>query len=162
MIILGIDPGDTLIGYGVVEEKRGVLRLIDSGCIAISSKNKTAPQKLVELEEKLGAIVGRHRPAHAGVEELFFFKNAKTAIRVAQARGVILATLQKNGVSVIECTPLQIKQAVTGYGRAEKKQVQRMLSLILNLEKPIKQDDAADAVAAALCAHALSKTAHYH
>lgn len=153
MIIMGIDPGDTLIGFGVIKKTGSHIALVAHGCISIPSAGKTTSQKLHELEEKLGEILRTHRPEVIGVEDLFFFKNLKTAIKVAQARGVILATCERHNVAVLEFTPLQIKQAVTGYGRAEKKQVQKMVQAILGVKTPFTQDDAADALAAAICTH---------
>jgi len=151
MIILGIDPGDTLIGYGVIKKTGSKLSLVDCGCIKTKTGAK-AGEKLHELEKKLTKIILKHKPALCGVEDIFFFKNLKTAIRVAQARGVILATCRRHNIEISEFTPPQVKQAVTGYGQAQKKQVQKMVSLILKLDKPIIQDDAADAIAAAICA----------
>jgi len=153
MIIMGIDPGDTLIGFGVIKKTGSRLELVTHGCIAIPSKGKTPSQKLHELEKKLAVILSEHAPEVVGIEDLFFFKNLKTAIKVAQARGVILATCERHHVDVLEFTPLQIKQAVTGYGRAEKKQVQKMVQAILGVKTPFTQDDAADALAAAICTH---------
>lgn len=150
MIVLGIDPGDTLIGYGVIKKTGSKLSLEDCGCI--KTKAGTAGEKLRELEEALTEVILKHKPALCGVESIFFFKNLKTVIKVAQARGVILATCQRHNIKISEFTPLQIKQAVTGYGQAQKKQVQKMVGLILKLDKPIVQDDTADAVAAAICA----------
>lgn len=150
MIILGIDPGETLIGFGIIKKTSQKLSLVDCGCIKTTSSS--TPGKLNELEKKLAAIIKKHRPVLAGVEDIFFFKNIKTAIKVAQARGVILAVCEKNGMKIFEPTPLQVKQAVAAYGRADKKQVQKMIMLILKLDKPITQDDAADAVAAAIYA----------
>ena len=161
MIILGIDPGETLIGYCILEKSRHNLNLIDCGCINISSLagkiKKNAGQKLAELENQITGLINKHRPELAGVEEIFFFKNLKTAIRVAQARGVILAACHKNNLEILEFTPLQVKQSVTGYGRADKKQVQKMVGMILKLNHPLTQDDAADAVAIAICAAESSK-----
>lgn len=152
MIILGIDPGESRIGFGIVEKKGSSLRLVDHGCIMIPPSVGDAARKLTVLEEKLGALIEAYRPAVAGVEMLFFVKNQKTGIRVAQARGVILLVCARMSVRIREFTPLQIKLAVTGYGSAEKKQVQKMVGAILGLHKPLTQDDAADAVAAAICA----------
>src|SRR3989338_4619237 len=151
MIILGIDPGDTFIGYGVIKKSGSKLSLVDCGCVKTKTGDR-AGEKLHELEKKLAKIILKHKPELCGVEDIFFFKNLKTAIKVAQARGVILATCRRYNIEISEFTPLQIKQAVTGYGQAQKKQVQKMVGLILKLDEPITQDDAADAVAAAICA----------
>lgn len=153
MIIMGIDPGDTLIGFGVIKKTGSSIALVEYGCLSIPSAGKTTAQKLHELEKKLGEVLSAHAPAVIGIEDIFFFKNLKTAIKVAQARGVILATCERHNVAVLEFTPLQIKQAVTGYGRAEKKQVQKMVRAILGVKTPFAQDDAADALAAAICTH---------
>lgn len=153
MIIMGIDPGDTLIGFGVIKKSGSRAELVAQGCISIPSSGKTTSQKLHELEKKLGEVLSAHSPEVVGIEDIFFFKNLKTAIKVAQARGVILATCERHNVAVLEFTPLQIKQAVTGYGRAEKKQVQKMVRAILGVKIPFTQDDAADALAAAICTH---------
>ncbi len=150
MIILGIDPGDTLIGFGVLKKSGALLEIVDYGCL--KTNPGSAPEKLRELEDRLEIVLDRYNPDILGIEELFFFKNSKTVIRVAQARGVIMALCVRRNIRILEFTPLQIKQAVTGYGRAEKKQVQRMLEIIFQLKKPLKQDDAADALAAAWCA----------
>ena len=151
MIVLGIDPGDTLIGYGVIKKTGSKLSLVDCGSIKTKTGAK-AGEKLHELEKELTKVILKHKPELCGVEDIFFFKNAKTAIKVAQARGVILATCRRHNVEISEFTPLQIKQAVTGYGQAQKKQVQKMVCLILKLDEPIIQDDTADAVATAICA----------
>ncbi|MEK7488121.1 MAG: crossover junction endodeoxyribonuclease RuvC [Patescibacteria group bacterium] len=153
MIIMGIDPGDTLIGFGVIKKEGSRLALVAHGCISVPTAEKTTSQKLYELEKKLGEVLSAYTPDVVGIEDIFFFKNLKTAVRVAQARGVILATCERHGISVLEFTPLQIKQAVTGYGRAEKKQVQKMVQAILGVPTPFTQDDAADALAAAICTH---------
>ncbi len=154
MIILGIDPGTAKIGFGVINKTRE-LKLIEYGCIQ-TPKNLKDSQRLIKLHEQLQKIIKKHKPDMVAVEDLFFFKNLKTAISVSQARGVILLTAAKLKVPISEYTPLQIKQAVTGYGRAEKKQVQKMVKMILNLKKIPKPDDAADALAAAICcAHSI-------
>lgn len=152
MIILGIDPGDTRAGFGVIRKTGGKLSLVECGCIHIPSKGVTIPQKLAALDRELALVLKKHRPDVAAVEELFFIKNVKTGIRVAEARGVILAACEKSGVRVLEFTPLEIKQALTGYGRAEKKQVERMVKIVLNVKELPPEDDAIDAVAAAICA----------
>lgn len=153
MIVLGIDPGETLIGFGVIKRDGPRVVLLEYGCITIPTGTRSTGEKLHELETKLTDVILAHKPEIVGIEQLFFFKNLKTAIKVAQARGVILATCQRHGVEILEFTPLQIKQAVTGYGKAEKKQVQKMVQMILGMQTLPKQDDAADALAAAICAH---------
>jgi crossover junction endodeoxyribonuclease RuvC len=156
MIILGIDPGTAIIGYGLI--KRGIkIEPITCGCIKTSAEFSTA-ERLNKLYEELGSLIKKYKPNAISVEDIFFFKNLKTAIKVSQARGVILMTAAKMKIPVYEFTPLQIKQAVTSYGRAEKLQVQKMVKLILGLKEIPRPDDAADALAAAICcAHSIKK-----
>jgi crossover junction endodeoxyribonuclease RuvC len=147
--ILGVDPGFGRIGFGIIEKKKnGEWKLVSYGCIKTSAEEPFV-DRLRDLYEKLNIIIKKYHPSRAVVEDLFFAKNVKTAMKVSHARGVILFTLAQAGLKVIELTPLQIKQAVTGYGRAEKRQVKKMVQLILN-EKKLTQDDAIDALAAAL------------
>ena len=154
MIILGIDPGTAITGYGVIENKQGKLKAVDYGCILTDKKLKMS-ERLDFLGEELKKIIKKYKPQAMAVEELFFFKNAKTIITVGQARRVILFIGKnigkKTGLDIYEYTPLQVKQAVVGYGRAEKKQVQSMVKAILGLESVPKPDDAADALAVAIC-----------
>ena len=156
MIIMGIDPGDTLIGFGVIKKEGSRLALVAHGCISVPTAEKTTSQKLYELEKKLGEVLSAYTPDVVGIEDIFFFKNLKTAVRVAQARGVILATCERNVVSGLEFTPLQNKQAVTGYARAEKKQVQKMVQAIISVPTPFTLVDAEDALAAEICTHSSS------
>lgn len=149
MIIIGIDPGTAAIGFGIIKKEEEI-SLIDYGCIKTPT-NLTTAKRLEELYNQLIKLIKKHKPDIMAVEDIFFFKNLKTAIKVSQARGVILLTAAKSKISVFECTPLQIKQAVTGYGRAEKIQVQKMVKTLLNLKEIPKPDDAADALAAAIC-----------
>jgi crossover junction endodeoxyribonuclease RuvC len=156
MKIIGIDPGTAIIGYGVINSGRK-LELIDYGCIKTSTDLSTA-ERLVKLHKELEALIKKHKPDVVAVEDIFFFKNLKTAIKVSQARGVILLTIAQNKIPVAEYTPLQIKQAVACYGRAEKVQVQKMVQVLLNLKEIPKPDDAADALAVAICcAHSIKK-----
>ncbi|MEK7520452.1 MAG: crossover junction endodeoxyribonuclease RuvC [Patescibacteria group bacterium] len=162
MIILGVDPGETLIGIGVVRKTgSGALSLVAAETIIIDARGKTPAEKLHAVEKQFENVLKRFVPAVAAVERLFFFKNAKTAFAVAQARGVMLASLARRDIPIFEFTPPQVKQAVAGYGRADKKQVQKMVRLILKLPHPITQDDAADAVAVAICAAAAESVARY-
>lgn len=149
MIILGIDPGTTIVGFGLIKRKNK-LELIDYGCIK-TSPDQTTAERLKEIDEQLAKLIRKHKPQVVAVEDIFFFKNLKTAIKVSQARGVILARAAKMKTQVEEYTPLQIKQAVSSYGRADKKQVQEMVKLLLNLKEIPKPDDAADALATAIC-----------
>ncbi len=147
--VLGIDPGFGRVGFGVVEYNQGKIQYVAHGLIETSPKKKFA-DRLVYIHDHIKKIVLQYKPELAGVEELFFSKNVTTAIQVAQARGVILLTLAQENLPLEECTPLQVKQALTGYGRAEKDQVQKMVSMILSLPKEKIQDDAADALAIAI------------
>lgn len=149
MIILGIDPGTAATGYGLIKKDRD-LKIIDYGCIRTETKFSTA-ERLEQINKRLVKIIKKHKPQKIAVENLFFFKNVKTAIKVSQARGVILATAAQMRTPVEEYTPLQIKQAVTGYGRADKNQIQKMVKLLLRLKETPKPDDAADALATAIC-----------
>jgi len=150
MIILGIDPGTAITGYGVIKKGPTKIETIDYGCIRTETNLSTAEQ-LKKIDQQLAEIIRKHKPQQMAIEDIFFFKNAKTVIKVSQAKGVILARAARMNIPIDEYTPLQIKQATTSYGRAEKKQVQRMVKLILNLKEIPKPDDAADALAVAIC-----------
>lgn len=150
MRILGIDPGFAITGYSIIDYQGNKFRLIDGG--AVTTKAGTSfPIRLTKIYDDLSMIIDEYKPDAISVEELFFNNNAKTAINVAQARGVVLIVGCKKGVPTFEYTPLQIKQAVTGYGRADKIQVQRMVKTILNVESLPKLDDTTDSMAAAIC-----------
>ncbi len=148
--ILGIDPGTATTGWAIIEEKEKDPRLIACGCIN-TSKINTDEERLVEIGKDIQALIKKYKPDESAIEDLFFFKNLKTAITVAQARGVILYEIKKNKVPLFSYTPLQVKQALTGYGRAEKKQIQLMVKNILHLKCVPNPDDAADAAAIAIC-----------
>lgn len=148
--VLGVDPGTAIVGWAVLEENEGCVKAIAYGHISTSPKNTTA-ERLLEVAKDLSQIIEKHAPHEAAVEDLFFFKNLKTVMKVSQARGAILLTLEQFCVNIFEYTPLQVKQALTGYGRAEKKQIQIMTKTILNLKQIPKPDDTADAIAIALC-----------
>ncbi len=151
MRILGIDPGYGRMGYGVIEKVCGnQWKVLVYGCLNTEVK-KSFIERLAEIKNKVDALAKKYKPEVMGVEKLFFFKNAKTAMDVGQARGVILLSGIEQKIKVHEYTPLQIKQAITGYGKAEKKQMQKMVAMILGLKQKIKSDDAADALAVALC-----------
>lgn len=155
MIILGIDPGYAIVGYGVIKYENSRYVTLDYG--AVTTQAKTAfTTRLEQIYDGVTEIAERWKPQAMSVEKLFFNSNTKTAIDVAQARGVILLAAIKSGVPVYEYTPLQVKQAVVGYGRAEKKQVMELTRLILGLQKVPKPDDTADALAMAIC-HANSQ-----
>lgn len=150
MIIVGFDPGIATLGYGVIKtDKRGKAEMIDYGIVS-TPKEENLAVRLCMLEQGIKEIIQKYKPDEIAIEELFFAKNVKTAITVAHARGVILLTCNKECGRIYEYTPLQIKQALTGYGRAEKKQIQAMVKTFLGLKAIPKPDDAADALAVAL------------
>jgi crossover junction endodeoxyribonuclease RuvC len=156
MRILGIDPGFAICGYGVIEEARnGDLSVLTHGVIE-THKSEALPQRLHTLRRELHVLIDQWQPETSAVEELFFATNAKTAITVGQARGVIVLSLFEKGLEIGEYTPLQVKQAVSGYGGADKKQMQEMVRILLQLTKIPKPDDAADALAIAIT-HAHSR-----
>ena len=151
MIILGIDPGIATLGYGVIEkDDRGNFRAIDCGVVT-TPKDEGLPVRLAMLEEGVSKVLERYKPDEVAMEELFFSKNITTGIAVAHARGVALLTCVKACGRLYEYTPMQIKQALTGYGKADKKQIQATVASILKLPTIPKPDDAADALAIALC-----------
>lgn len=150
MKILGIDPGTATVGWGIIEARGGKTAAVAFGHIS-TSKALSPEKRLAEISRDLSAIVRKYRPKEAAVEELFFSNNQKTVIAVAQARGCILLTLENLSVSISGYTPLEVKQALTNYGRADKSQVQLMVKAILKLSAIPKPDDAADALAIALC-----------
>ena len=151
MIILGIDPGIATLGYGIIEkDARGSCRAIDCGVI-VTPKEESLPVRLAMLEEGINKILEKFHPDEIAMEELFFSKNITTGIAVAHARGVALLTCVKFCGRLYEYTPMQIKQALTGYGRADKKQMQAVVTSLLHLKTVPKPDDAADALAIALC-----------
>lgn len=163
IIILGIDPGLAIVGWGVIEYKGNKFSTIAYGSIQTPSTMKTE-DRLVEIFRSLNELIEKYRPDCMAVEELFWNTNQTTGIRVSEARGVILLCAARRGIPIYEYTPLQVKQAVVGYGRAEKKQVISMVTMILKLEKPPKPDDTADALAIAVChAHSgASRLANYY
>ena len=150
MKILGIDPGTATVGWGIITVEKGKTTSLAYGHIS-TSKDLLLEDRLAEISDDLSAIVKTYHPDEAAVEEIFFFKNKKTVISVAQARGSILLTLRNLGVTVFGYTPLEVKQALTNYGRADKSQVQLMVKSILKLGSIPKPDDTADALAVAIC-----------
>lgn len=151
MIIVGFDPGLATLGYGVIEtNKGGKSKMIDYGIVS-TPKDESLPVRLTMLEKGVKQIIDKFKPEEIAIEELFFAKNVKTGIAVAHARGVVLLTAIKECGKIFEYTPLQIKQALTGYGRAEKIQIQQMVKTMLGLNGIPRPDDAADALAVALC-----------
>lgn len=152
-IILGIDPGLATVGYGLVKQEKGKLFIINYGIISTQAGHNFEA-RLLQIHKELEKIIKKYKPDTIAVEELFFCKNVKTAIKVGQARGVILLTCQMENLPIYEYTPLQVKQAITSYGKADKNQVQQMVKTILNLKQIPKPDDAADALAIAItCAN---------
>jgi len=150
MIILGIDPGYAIVGYGLIDYTNNHFTVLDYGAITTPA-GMDFNRRLEIIHDELEQIILKFKPSCMAIEKLFYNTNAKTVIDVAQARGVILFTAQKHGLEVSEYTPLQVKQSVVGYGRAEKKQVQEMMRIMLKLEKIPKPDDTADALAMAIC-----------
>ena len=150
MRILGIDPGLATVGWGVIEMVNQKPKVVSYGVIS-TPKDKRLPERLTIIEEDLKLIIDKFKPDEIALEELFFNTNITTGIAVAEARGVILCTAHRLGLKISEYTPLQVKQAVVGYGKAEKHQVISMVTSLLKLPKPPKPDDAADAVAIAIC-----------
>lgn len=150
-IILGIDPGIADTGFGVIKNENHKLTCLDYGSIKTSAK-LGLPDRLEIINLELAKLIKKYRPALISIEELFFCKNIKTALVVGQARGVIILTAKQNKTPAAEFTPLEVKQAVSTYGRADKQQVQKMVKLLLNLKELPKPDDAADALAIAICA----------
>ena len=156
MRILGIDPGIAIVGFGLIEAERGQTRLLNYGAITTPAGLPLA-RRLVQIEQDMDELIAQLKPDAIAVEELFFSNNITTGIAVAHGRGIILCTAEKSGVPLYEYTPMQVKQAVVGYGGADKHQVMEMTRRILKMEKVARPDDAADAIAIALC-HARSST----
>lgn len=150
MKILGIDPGTGIMGWGLIEEKRGKIMPLKYGCIR-TKPNSPKDERLIHIFKTLCDIIEKNAPSVVVVEELFFFKNQKTIISVAEARGVAIVSAKKFNLPVFEYTPLQVKQALTGYGRADKNQIQEMVRIACKLKEIPKPDDAADALAIAIC-----------
>ena len=150
MIILGIDPGLAIVGWGIIESSRGNVRPIAYGAITTPA-HTDIEARLLMIQNDIESLINKYKPDEMAIEELFFNTNITTGIAVAEARGVILCTAYRLGVKISEYTPLQVKQAVVGYGKAEKQQVISMVTSILHLPKPPKPDDTADAVAIAIC-----------
>jgi len=151
MLVIGIDPGTAITGYGLVEDRPdGSLTAVDFGVI-LTPPEMEMPQRLLELHRSLRDILLLHQPVSGAVEKLFFQRNVRTALSVGQARGVVLLALAQVGLVAAEYTPMEVKQAVAGYGGADKNQVQQMVRAILGLEEIPSPDDAADALAIAIC-----------
>lgn len=150
MIVLGIDPGYGITGYGVIEYIGNKFRVIEYGSVETPAK-MPFPKRLECIFNDLNVVIKKHNPTCMAIEELFFNKNTKTALKVGHGRGVAMLSGTVNNLAVYEYTPLQVKQAVCGYGRASKAQVQQMVKVLLKLEKIPKPDDVADALAIAIC-----------
>ena len=150
MVILGIDPGYAIVGFGVIDKGKFNTEVIDYGVIT-TPKEDTLPIRLEKIYKSMCALIDKYQPEHVAIEELFFNTNTTTGISVAEARGVIILACINKGLKLFEYTPLQIKQALTSNGRADKQQVQFMVKAILKLQSIPKPDDAADGLAAALC-----------
>ncbi len=159
LVVLGLDPGTAITGYGIVRYDGQRLVPVAYGAITTPSGSPLS-FRLQTIYRQLRALIEAQQPAHAAVEELFFARNARTALSVGHARGVILLALADAGLSVFEYTPLEVKKAITGYGRATKEQMQQMVRLLLSLESAPQPDDIADALAVAIChAHSFSTAA---
>lgn len=156
MRILGVDPGIAIVGFGLIESNRGSVQMLQYGAVTTEAGLPLAT-RLVQIENDMTALIAQLKPDEIAVEELFFSKNITTGIAVAHGRGVILCTAERLGVPIFEYTPMQVKQAVAGYGLADKKQVMDMTKRLLKLKAVPKPDDAADALAIAIC-HARSAT----
>lgn len=150
MLVLGIDPGTAITGFGLVKKVQGGEKPISYGVIRTSSAMEM-PQRLAKIYREYNQLLDEYKPDAVAIEQLFHHKNAKTVITVAQSRGILLMAAALRDITIIEYTPLQVKQAVTGYGKADKKQMQIMVQKILGLKVPPQPDDAADALAIALC-----------
>lgn len=150
MIILGIDPGYAIVGFGVISYNGSRFKVLEYGAIT-TDKNTPFPERLNEIYDGMNYLLDKYQPSAISIEKLYFNTNTTTAISVAQARGVCVLAGVKHGVEIAEYTPLQVKMAVTGYGRAEKHQIMEMTKTLLSLKEIPKPDDAADALAIAIC-----------
>lgn len=155
MIIIGIDPGIADMGYGIIRKSRILKNGNDLECLSYgviqTSPSLSMPFRLKKIDEELSKLIKKHKPEALAVENLYFFKNIKTAMPVSQSKGIVLLAAAKKNIPVYEITPLQAKMTVTGFGRAEKKQVQKMLKILFSLKEIPRPDDAADALACAVC-----------
>lgn len=150
-VIVGIDPGFADTGFGVLEVEGSNMKCLDFGSIKTSPKDIFV-DRLKKIDEALQGIIDKYKPSLVSVEKIFFNNNAKTALLVGHARGVILLNVAKNNIPIVEFTPLQLKQSICNYGRADKNQIKKMIKIILNLKELPKSDDAADALGLAICA----------
>ncbi len=150
MIILGVDPGSTRVGFGLVEKRGGAFSMIDCGILKIFSKEKTS--RFLEMEKEFSAVIKKYKPDLVAIEKIFFSKNQKTAIEVAESRGILTLIAAKHKIALSEFTPLEVKQNISGYGKADKKTVSRMVANILKVDKIKGYDDISDALAIAIVA----------
>ncbi len=150
MIVIGIDPGLATVGFGVLRKEENGIMPVSYGCIRTSSEKQT-PERLLEIYAEINALFDKYRPDAVAVERLFFNKNVTNAMSVSEARGVIFLAAQQKNIPLFEYTPNQVKQAITGSGRADKKQMQEMIKRLLNLDEVPQPDDAADGLSIALC-----------
>jgi crossover junction endodeoxyribonuclease RuvC len=151
MIVIGIDPGLARLGYGVIEVAEGDIRMVCYGCIETSGKNLRASERLLKIYTAIEELLEQYQPAHVSVEKLFFAKNISSAMGVSEVRGIVLLAAEQRAIPVTEYTPNQVKQAITGSGRADKRQMQEMIKRLLRLKEIPHPDDAADALSIALC-----------
>lgn len=158
LIVMGIDPGIAILGYGVLRIEGNRYGIIDSGAL-ITTPELSMPERLSYIYKNLTELLKLHKPDAFAVEELFFNKNTKTALTIGHARGVIILAASNLDIPIYEYTPLQVKQSIVGYGRADKKQMQQMVKVLLNLKETPKPDDVADALAVAICHGSSSKFA---
>ncbi len=158
MIILGIDPGFSRLGYAVIDTDKGKFKVIDCACFETSSRLEYG-KRLVLVANKVKDLISKHKPQFLAIEKIFFAKNQKTALQIAEVRGILLYLAASSGISTCEYTPLEIKMALCGYGKATKEQVQKMLKILLNIPFLPKEDDASDALAICLtCASCLPRS----
>lgn len=150
MVILGVDPGVAITGYGIVHHEGNKFKVVDYGAV-LTKAEQALPDRLAAIYNKLSGIIHQYKPDVFAIEELFFSKNVKTALTVGHGRGVAILCAAQAGIDIFEYTPLQVKQALVGYGRADKNQIQQMTKVILNLADIPKPDDVADALAIAIC-----------
>jgi crossover junction endodeoxyribonuclease RuvC len=151
MIVIGIDPGLARLGYGVIDVTRGEIRAVCYGCVESSGKDLRHSERLLKIYDEVVALIEKYHPAHISLEKLFFSKNITSAMAVSEVRGVILLAAEQRNIPVTEYTPNQVKQGITGSGRADKRQMQEMITRLLHLDKIPRPDDAADALSIALC-----------
>ena len=156
MRVMGVDPGSLKSGYGIIDEQQGNLVVIEYGVIQ-TTPHVALPQRLLEIGTRLQELIARYTPHELAIEDVFVAKNAKSSLKLGQARGAILLAAAQAGLPIAEYTPLEVKQAVVGYGRADKTQVQHMVKVLLRLTQIPRPDDAADALAIAICHHHSAK-----